>query len=157
MTLWTVPDADRIRNAVREHHAKSAVVVGGGFIGLEMAENLHHAGLEVTLVEMLPQVMAPLDFEMAQLLHENLEQNAVEALTWATACVLVIEEANGEVTVTLKSGKIRHGRHRDLIHRHQGQQRTGQGGRLEVNGRGGVVTDDTLRTSDPDISTPSAT
>ena len=61
-TLWTVEDAVRIRALVSEAHLKSAVVVGGGFIGLEMAENLRRAGLAVTIVEMLDQVMAPLDF-----------------------------------------------------------------------------------------------
>ena len=56
-TLWTVEDAVRIRALVSEAHLKSAVVVGGGFIGLEMAENLRRAGLTVTIVEMLDQVM----------------------------------------------------------------------------------------------------
>ncbi len=54
-----------------------AAVIGGGFIGLEMAENLVHAGVEVMLIEMQNQVMAPLDLEMAELLHENLAANGV--------------------------------------------------------------------------------
>ena len=57
--------------------AKRAVVVGGGYIGLEMAENLAHRGLEVTLVEMLDQVMAPLDPECARLVERHLEKNGV--------------------------------------------------------------------------------
>jgi len=75
MTLWTVPDTDRIKEYINEKNARSAIVVGGGFIGLEMAENLQKEGLTVTVAEMLDQVMAPLDYEMAQLIHENLEQN----------------------------------------------------------------------------------
>ena len=62
MTLWTVNDTDRIRGFIKESGAKSAVVVGGGFIGLEMAENLQRAGLSVSVAEMLDQVMAPLDY-----------------------------------------------------------------------------------------------
>jgi Uncharacterized NAD(FAD)-dependent dehydrogenases len=69
MTLWTVPDTDRIKTLIKEQGIKTAAVIGGGFIGLEMAENLHQAGLEVNIIEMLDQVMAPMDYEMAQLLH----------------------------------------------------------------------------------------
>lgn len=74
-TLWTVPDAERIRALAGQDNVRSAAVIGGGFIGLEMAENLRSAGLKVSLIEALDQVMAPLDFEMAQLLHENILQN----------------------------------------------------------------------------------
>ncbi len=65
MTLWTVPETDRIISSINKEGVKRALIVGGGFIGLEMAENLAHAGLQVTLVEMLDQVMAPLDYELA--------------------------------------------------------------------------------------------
>jgi NADPH-dependent 2,4-dienoyl-CoA reductase/sulfur reductase-like enzyme len=125
------------------------VVVGGGFIGLEMAENLHHAGLEVTLVEMLPQVMAPLDFEMAQLLHENLEQNGVKL--YLGDGVSSFEEANGEVTVSLKSGKTVTAGIVILSIGTRPNSELAKAAGLEVNGRGGVVTDDTLHTSDPVI------
>ena len=67
--------------AQRTSHA--AAVIGGGFIGLEMAENCS-GGPQVSLIEALDQVMAPLDFEMAQLVHENMVQNGVQ-LCWATA------------------------------------------------------------------------
>ena len=66
-TLWTIPDTDRIRALVREQGVKSAAVIGGGFIGLEMAENLKHSGLEVSLIEALDQVMSPIDYETAAL------------------------------------------------------------------------------------------
>ena len=77
-TLWTVPDTDKIRALVQSEKIKSVAVIGGGFIGLEMAENLHHAGLKVSLIEALDQVMAPVDFEMAQILHENIRQKGVD-------------------------------------------------------------------------------
>ena len=102
-SLWTVPDADAVRTLIAENHVQSAVVVGGGFIGLEMAENLRHAGLQVTLVEMLDQVMAPLDFEMAQPLHENIRQNGVSLLL--NDGVAAFEGNDNGVTVRLKSGK----------------------------------------------------
>ena len=77
-TVRSVPDADRIKAWIREHAAHRAVVVGGGYIGLEMAEQLVHAGLSVTLVEALPQVMTPLDPEMAGWLHAELRGHGVD-------------------------------------------------------------------------------
>jgi len=65
-TLWTIPDTDQIKSYIDVKKPKSAVVVGGGFIGIEMAENLHDLGINVTIVEMQNQVMAPVDFEIAQ-------------------------------------------------------------------------------------------
>lgn len=79
-TLWTVPDTDKIKSFLEEKKPKTAVVIGGGFIGLEMAENLHHAGVDVTLIEMQNQVMAPIDIEMAQLIHENMTMNRVNLI-----------------------------------------------------------------------------
>jgi len=66
-SLWNIPDTDAIKDYVTKNSFKKAIVVGGGFIGLEMAENLHSLGLEVSIVEMLDQVMAPVDFEMAEI------------------------------------------------------------------------------------------
>lgn len=79
-TLWNVLDTDRIKTFIEEKKPKAAVVIGGGFIGLEMAENLHHAGINVTLIEMQNQVMAPIDIEMAQLIHENMAMNQVNLI-----------------------------------------------------------------------------
>lgn len=102
-TLWTVPDTDRIRALIQKQNIKKATVIGGGFIGLEMAENLRHAGIEVSLIEAMDQVMAPLDYEMAQILHENILQNGVKLLLGDG--VASFREENDRVTVTLKSGK----------------------------------------------------
>ncbi len=76
-TLRNVSDTDRIKNYVKNKGAQKAVVVGAGFIGLEMVENLHHAGVEVTIVEMSNQVMAPVDFSIASQVHEHLGQKGV--------------------------------------------------------------------------------
>jgi hypothetical protein len=115
-------------------------VIGGGFIGLEMAENLHRAGLQVSIVEMLDQVMAPLDYEMAQLLHENLARQRRGAAPRRRRLLLCNDDDGRAVTVTLKSGKTV-GRARDPRHRRAPQQRAGQGRGPCVNARGGVVTD----------------
>ncbi|MGL5541144.1 MAG: FAD-dependent oxidoreductase [Erysipelotrichaceae bacterium] len=77
-TLRNIPDTDAIYAFMQTHQPKHATVVGGGFIGVEMAENLREKGLEVTLVEKMPQVLAPLDFEMAQLVHEELQLSGVK-------------------------------------------------------------------------------
>ena len=68
-TLRNVQDTDRIKAYLSEHQVRRAVIVGGGFIGLEMAENLVHAGAEVSIIEMAPQVMAPMDYSMASFVH----------------------------------------------------------------------------------------
>ncbi len=149
MTLWTVPDTDRIKKFIAENNAKSAVVVGAGFIGLEMAENLQLAGCHVTIVEMLNQVMPPLDYEMAQLLQENLTQNGV-ALCLGDG-VSAFEENAGGVTVKLASGRSVLA---ELVILAIGVRPNGELAKaagLTVNARGGVVVDEYLRTSDPNI------
>jgi NADPH-dependent 2,4-dienoyl-CoA reductase/sulfur reductase-like enzyme len=146
MTLWTVPDTDKIRAFIRERNAKSAVVVGGGFIGLEMAENLNHAGLEVTIAEMLDQVMAPLDYEMAQLLHEHLAESGVRLCL--SDGVASFEDIINGITVKLKSGReIK----TDLVILSIGvkpNSALAKDADLQVSPAGGIVTDSHMRTSD---------
>ena len=148
-SLWTVPDADTIRTLITQNNVRSAVVVGGGFIGLEMAENLKHAGLTVTLVEMLNQVMAPLDYEMAQPLHENLIQNGVQLLLGDG--VSSFEGAGDDVTVKLKSGKAITAGLIILAIGVRPNSELAKAAGLAINARGGIVVDESLRTSDPDI------
>ena len=76
-TLRNIPDTDRIKNFVDTSNPSQAVVVGGGFIGLEMAENLADRGVNVTLIEMSNQIMAPLDYEMASIVHTHLKDKGV--------------------------------------------------------------------------------
>jgi NADPH-dependent 2,4-dienoyl-CoA reductase/sulfur reductase-like enzyme/peroxiredoxin family protein/TusA-related sulfurtransferase/rhodanese-related sulfurtransferase len=149
MTLWTVPDTDVIREKIQKENIRETVVIGGGFIGLEMAENLQLAGSRVTVVEMLNQVMAPLDYEMAQLVQENLILSGTELIL--EDGVAGFEDTATGVKVKLNSGKeietqlvlLSIGvRPNSVLAKEAG---------LELNARGGIVVDDNLLTSDPDI------
>ena len=148
-TLWTIPDTDRIKKVIETKKPKTAAVIGGGFIGLEMAENLHRAGLEVSIVEMQDQVMAPLDFEMAQLLHENIEMNGVSLILGDG--VASFEHKDGKKLITLNSGKELQ---TDMvllsIGVHPNSELAGEAG-LKLNGRGGILVDEMLRTSEENI------
>ena len=149
LTLWTVPDADHIRGMIREHGARSAVVVGGGFIGLEMAENLHHAGLAVSIVEATDQVMAPVDPEMAAILHANIRENGVGL--YLADGVASFDDKGSVVDVRLSSGKILTA---DIVILSIGvrpNSRIAKEAGLALNARGGIVVDDHLQTDDPDI------
>jgi len=77
-TLKNVNDTDRIKEFIQKNNVKKAAVIGAGFIGLEMAENLHNLGIFVTIVEMAEQVMTPLDYEMASLVHQHLKTKGIE-------------------------------------------------------------------------------
>ena len=103
-TLRDVPDTDRIKNHLKSRNVQHAVVVGAGFIGLEMAENLHHAGAEVSVVEAAGQVMAPIDFSMAVQLHHHLVQKGVNLYLEQT--VERFSQHDGRINVHLKSGEI---------------------------------------------------
>ena len=150
LTLWTVPDTDKLKSRVRDGGVERAVVVGGGFIGLEVAENLRHLGIEVTIVEMLDQVMAPLDYEMAKLLHENIEKNGVK-LCLGDGVSAFSQTDDGGVRVELKSGKAIEAELAVLAIGVRPNNELAKAAGLTLNARGGVVTDEYLRTSDPDI------
>ena len=100
-TLRNIPDTDAIKGFVDTKNPKEAVVVGGGFIGIEMAENLVERGVRVHLVEMLNQVMAPIDFEMAQIVHKHMVEKGVDLILGDGVDSF---EENGRV-VKLKSGR----------------------------------------------------
>lgn len=101
-TLRNVSDTDRIKTYMQQHAVKRAVIVGGGFIGLEMAENLHHAGAEVAVVEMADQVMGPVDYSMAALVHEHLLQKGVKL--YLKQAVESFEPGRNGITVRFQSG-----------------------------------------------------
>ena len=148
-TLWTVPDTDKIKAFAEEKHPQRAAVIGGGFIGLEMAENLHRAGIEVTIIEMQDQVMAPIDKEMAHLLHENMQMNGVEVILGDG--VSSFEDRLGTTQITLGSGKVVTA---DLVILSIGVRPNSilaKEAGLQLNERGGIVVDEYLRTSNPDI------
>lgn len=102
-TMRNVPDTDKIKNYVDEHLVKHAVIVGAGFIGLEMAENLHLLGIKVTIVEMAEQVMTPLDYEMAAAVHQHLKTKNVEFYLKDGVSSFVRDHSG--LQVRLKSGR----------------------------------------------------
>jgi NADPH-dependent 2,4-dienoyl-CoA reductase/sulfur reductase-like enzyme/rhodanese-related sulfurtransferase len=163
----TVPDARTIREWIERGTAYlagmnsysgiqmmrptlRAVVVGGGFIGLETAENLVHRGFEVTLVEMSDQVMGPLDPELARLVGGHLEANGMKlALGDGVAGFRQLE--NGSLEVDTQSGKVYPA---DVVIIALGVKPDtdlAKTAGLEIGERGGIRTDDQMRTSDPDI------
>lgn len=103
-TLRNIPDTDKIKTKVSEEGTRSAVVIGGGFIGVEMAENLKEAGLEVTLIEAGPQLLAPFDSEMSAMLSKELEAHGVKLVF--SDMVQSFEEAGEQIQVHLASGTV---------------------------------------------------
>lgn len=147
--LWTVPDTDRIRAAIEKYRARRAAVIGGGFIGLEMAENLRHRGIGVTIIEAQDQVFAPFDIEMAEALHGEIRRAGVE-LILSDAVESFINAPDG-VTIKLKSGAAVEA---DLVVLSIGVRPNSELARdagLTLNPRGGIVVDDRLQTSDAAI------
>ncbi len=148
-TLWTVPDTDEIKRFIKNNNASSVTVVGGGFIGLEMAENLYHLGLKVSIVEAADQVMAPLDYEMALLLHETIRAHGVELILGNG--VNSFQDTGKGITIRLSDGKELSS---DLVILSIGIRPNSQlakDANLPINGRGGIVVDEHMRTADPAI------
>lgn len=148
LVLRNVADTDFMAAKVDEVLAgpeKSAVIMGGGFIGLELAENFVEKGLKVTVVELANQIMAPLDVEMAIRVQWELESRGVEVITGASVTEI------GEGTVTLSDGStLPAGMVIAAIGVRPESGLAGAAG-LEVSDRGGIVVDDQQRTSDPSI------
>ena len=149
-TLRNLPDMDAILAAAKARPQGRAVVVGGGFIGLELAENLRHRGLEVTLVEMAEQVMTPLDRELAAVVHHALRAEGVALRL--QAAVTAFEQTDGGLAVRLRSGEALSA---DLVCLSIGvrpEARLAAEAGLTLGPRGGVRVDATLLSSDPHIS-----
>jgi NADPH-dependent 2,4-dienoyl-CoA reductase/sulfur reductase-like enzyme/peroxiredoxin family protein/rhodanese-related sulfurtransferase/TusA-related sulfurtransferase len=102
-TLRNVEDTDNIKAYLNCHGVRKAVVVGGGFIGLEMAENLHEAGAKVSIVEMANQVMAPVDFSIASHVHSQLMEKGIDL--YLEKGVERFERTGGQLKVCLSSGE----------------------------------------------------
>ena len=148
--LRTIPDSRRIRSWITDHSAKTAVVVGGGFIGLEMVENLIHRDLTVTVLEKLPQVMPPLDPEMAAPLMEHLAAKGVK-LHLGDGLARIEKRDGGGLVVVAESGTRLPA---DLVILAIGvrpESALAKEAGLEIGPRGGVVVDAQMRTSDPGI------
>jgi len=148
-TLWTIPDMDRIKAYMNEKKPKRAAVIGGGFIGLEMAENLHNEGLSVSVIEMLDQVMAPIDKDMANLVHENMKMNNVELIL--KDGVKEFHYEDGVTKIELQSGKTIEA---DMVILSIGvrpNSKLAAEAGLVLNKRGGVVVDEYQKTSEEGI------
>ena len=147
-TLRNIPDTYKIRGYVEEQHPKSAVVVGGGYIGVEMAENLKNAGVDVTIVELADHVIAPLDYDMACDVHRYLKEKGVGLILQNG--VQSIREEGGALRLTLSDGEI----DTDLVIMAVGVRpdtALAKEAGLELNRRGAIVVDEHMLTSDPDI------
>jgi NADPH-dependent 2,4-dienoyl-CoA reductase/sulfur reductase-like enzyme/rhodanese-related sulfurtransferase len=129
---------------------KRAVVVGGGFIGLEMVENFAHLGLEVTLVEKLNQVMPPLDPEMARLVERYLVKHEVK-LELNDGVAGFRQAADGSIEVLTESGKAHPADVVILAIGVRPETALAKAAGLEIGQRGGIRVDEHMRTSDPDI------
>ena len=148
-TLRTVEDTFRIKEYINKHHPKSAVLAGGGFIGLELAENLRELGMEVTIVQRPRQLMNPFDADMASFLHNEMRKHAVKLALGHT--VEGFEEKNGKVAVLLKEEESLHA---DMVILAIGvtpdtvlAKKAG----LELGMKGSIVVNDRMETSVPDI------
>ena len=148
-TLTTLNDADKIYNFIKDNKVKKALVVGGGFIGLELVENLVHRKIEVTLVEKMNQVMAPLDIEMSEIVKQELIFNGVN---------VILEDGLKELrhhdhhsVAVLDSNTELETQMIVLAIGVKPNSQLAKDANLEVNQRGGIVVDDYLMSSDPSI------
>ncbi|MBJ6725748.1 FAD-dependent oxidoreductase [Geomesophilobacter sediminis] len=149
-TLWTIPDTDRLRQMVDDGAVKRALVVGAGFIGLEMAENLHARGIEVTVVEMAEQALSVIDYEMAAVVHRELLMKKVP-FHLKDAVASFAANPEGGVTATLASGKAVAA---DLVLLSIGVRPNTdflKGSGIKLGERGHIIVDDTLRTGSAGI------
>ncbi|MDP4277813.1 MAG: CoA-disulfide reductase [Bacteroidota bacterium] len=148
-TLRSVTDTDRIKQYIEEKKPRHVVVVGAGFIGLEMAENLHHAGLMVTIVEMAEQVMTPLDYSMAALVHQHLKTKQVEF--YLNTSVASFSNTGDHIEVKLSSSKTIEA---DMVLLSIGvrpDNRLAKAAGLAIGETGGISVNEYLQTSDPTI------
>ena len=148
--LRTIPDSRRIREWIDEHQVKQAVVVGGGFIGLEMAENLVHRGIGVTLIEAQPQVMAPLDPEMVATVHERLRSHHV-TLCLGDSVARFEPSDKGGICVSTKSGATHTAELVILGIGVRPETLLAKAAGLEIGDRGGIRVNAQMQTSDPNI------
>ncbi|MGC8884351.1 MAG: FAD-dependent oxidoreductase [Bryobacteraceae bacterium] len=149
-TVRTVPDSAEIREWIERHGAKRAAVIGGGFIGLEMVENLAHRGLEVTLIEAADQLLPPLDPEMAEYVRQRVSAH-IANVRLGDPVAGFQKDSHGRLLVKTKSG-LQFGA--DIVILSIGvrpETRLAREAGLEIGARGGIRVDGQMRTSDPHI------
>ncbi len=145
--LRNIPDMDEIIAYIKEKQPKTATVIGGGFIGIEMMENLAHLGIHVKLIEMAPQVMAMFDYEMAQIIHQKIVENGVDLIL--NDGVKSFEQAGRKITLASGTTILT-----DLIIFAIGvrpDNELAKTAQLELTRRGSIKVNEYLQTSDPDI------
>lgn len=148
-TLRNIPDTYRIKDYVDNIRPKRAVVVGAGFIGLEVAENLHAKGIKVTVVELADHVIGPLDYEMAALVHQHMKSKDVEF--YLNDAVKAFSDSGQSINVELSSGRSLKA---DMVIFGIGvrpETKLASDAGLKLGKTGGIYTDEYMRTSDPDI------
>lgn len=148
-TLRDVGDTDHIKAFADRQKVHKAVVVGGGFIGLEMAENLRHRGMEVVVIEMAEQVLTPVDFEIAAVVHQHFKMKHTGLLLGET--VTAFKRTSEEIVVELKSGKRVSA---DMVILSIGVRpgiQLAKDAGLEIGSAGGIKVNEYLQTSHPDI------
>ncbi len=149
-TLRTIPDSVKIKQFVEKNNVKHATIIGGGFIGLEMAENLKRRGAKVKIVEMLDQVMAPIDKEIAQFVHQELLLNGVCLQLEDPVDSFKCDSDNSFYVIT-KSGK---NIETDIIILAIGvkpESKLAKEADLRIGPRGHIIVDEQMKTSDPSI------
>ncbi len=148
-TLRTVEDTFRIKDYINARHPRSAVLAGGGFIGLELAENLRELGMEVTIVQRPKQLMNPFDPDMAAFIHSEVRSHGIKLALGRT--VEGFEERDGGVDVLLKGENPLHA---DLVVLAIGvtpDTALAKEAGLELGLKGGIVVNDRMETSVPGI------
>lgn len=147
-TLRNIPDTYKIKNYINEHSPKNAVVVGGGYIGVEIAENLKNLNLDVTIVEMSNQVIAPIDFDMAQDVHNYIRTKGVNLIL--ENGLKSVENKDNILKVNLNKGTLE----ADILIMAIGVRPESDLAKdcgLDINKRGCIMVDDHMVTSDADI------
>ena len=149
-TLRNVADTDKIKEYIEKNRPKSAAVVGGGFIGIEMAENLKDAGLNVSIIELSNQVIAPLDIDIACDIHKHLRQKGVSLYLNNGVNKITENKNNNGLILEMQHGSLE----TDMLILAIGvkpESQLAKNAGLKVNERGGIVVDNHMLTSDPDI------
>ena len=148
-TLRNVADTDYIKSYVTARKGERAVIIGGGFIGLEMAENLHNLGMKVTIIEMGNQVMAPIDFPVAALVQQHIRSKGVRLLL--NTQVQGFEHSSGHITIKMNDDASIEA---DVVILSIGvrpETRLAAGAGLSIGQARGIMVNEYLQTSDPDI------
>lgn len=148
-TLRTVEDTLSIKNYINEHRPKSAVLAGGGFIGLELAENLRELGMDVTIVQRPKQLMNPFDADMASFIHAEMRRHGVKLALGRE--VQGFEERDGGVDVLLKDSAPLHADMAVLAIGVVPDTYLAKKAGLELGIKGSIVVNDRMETSVPDI------